>query len=449
MNQRTEATGLARQEIAPGSARPATDSVLQAIPNLERTDHAEHPDRAERLPSLLGYEGDAARVFSQLKVAVIGTGSVGRPLALHLARLMIHTLWLVDPGRFKATSLLTQPVLPEEIGLAKARSTAQICKRISPDTRVWAADCRGEDLPVLALADADLVLLATDNLAVEVAVGQRCLHLGIPLLQASVHGASLLAQTRFFTNREGHGPCPACAYGEQEWDALNRQTRFSCEKGQAAGGTGRRGAALVQSPPTASFSFLCTLAASLALTQLLRHVLQLGADTGDCLTEYGGYRHRSIVSPLSRNPDCRCEHVVWQQRTAPHALGDCSVWELVRAAGLAEEKRPDQVAVTVDAWEFVHSGRCDGCGRRQPVGRFHDSGQAAAACRDCGQTVTALPFFSQRQVSLAVLAALADQPLRRLTPAPPGWVVIQAGDRGVCFRQRHVTPAGAPERNRS
>ena len=431
MHPRSETSGVGFREIEAGSGALVTSRRLRSCPR---------PHRSDRLPALLGLESNADTVFSKLKVAVLGTGSVGRPLAFHLSRLMIHTLWLVDPGSYKASSLLTQPVLPEEIGRPKALSTAEVCKRISPDTRVWAATGRGEDLDQMALADADLILLATDNLTAEVAAGQHCLHLGIPLLQACVHGASLLAQVRFFTNCDGQGSCPACAYGDQEWDALNRQTRFSCEGGSAASW-----APQILGPVTASFSFLCSLAANLAMIQLTRHVLNLGEDTGDCLTEYCGYSHKSVVSPLPRNPHCRCEHVAWKQMSPPRALSDCTLSELTRTAGIVEPSRQSLTALTVDEWEFVQAGRCDGCGRRQPIGKFHSLGEAAGTCRKCGQAVTGLPFFSQRQVSLALLATQVDQPLRLLTPTTPRWVVVQEGDQGVCFRQDTV----AAEREQS
>jgi molybdopterin/thiamine biosynthesis adenylyltransferase len=393
------------------------------------------PERSERLPALLGLEHDADKIFSRLKVAVIGVGSVGRSLALHLSRLMIHTLWLVDPGRYKASSLLTQQVLPVEVGQAKAPSTAQVCKDISPETRVFAATGRIEDLDQLALADADFVFLATDNLAAEMAAGQLCLNLGLPLLQASVHGASLLAQVRFFTNRDGQGPCPACGYGDQEWDALNRQTRFSCEGGQPDTGATNAGTMQIESPATASFSFLCSLAADLAMIQLTRYVLKLGDATGDSLTEYCGYNHQAIASPLPRHFDCRCEHVVWRRMAPPRALGDCTLSELVCTAGFAESSAANQTALMVDEWEFIETGLCTSCGQRQTVGRFQRPASAAGDCRKCGQTVTALPFYSQRQVPLTVLAAQCQHPLRRLTPTNPRWVVLQAGDQAVCFRQ--------------
>src|SRR5262249_7510891 len=157
--------------------------------------------RDTRLPQFLGLRGGPGSVLDALKVAVVGTGSVGRNLALHLARLQIAALYLVDRGRFKAESVLTQPIVPEGIGEPKASSTGRLCQQISPGTDVWVYDGGVGALYPAALAEVDAVFVATDNLAAEIEVGQRCLHLRKPLLHASVHGETLVAQVRFFGNQ--------------------------------------------------------------------------------------------------------------------------------------------------------------------------------------------------------------------------------------------------------
>src|SRR5262249_3239740 len=157
---------------------------------------------------------------------------------------------IVDRGRFKPESLLTQPIAPDDLGNPKAESTGRLCKRISPQTAVAAWDGPVEELGTLAFADVDFVVLATDNLAAEVEVGQRCLGWRKPLVHASVHGETLVAQVRFFANANGEGPCPACAFGAAEWAHLNQETTFSCE-GLAAG---RPVAVKKSGPPTRSTS---------------------------------------------------------------------------------------------------------------------------------------------------------------------------------------------------
>lgn len=68
--------------------------------------------RRERLPQLVGLKVDADAVLGNLKIAVIGVGSVGLAVAQSLARLQVKELLLVDRGRLKTTSVQTHPVLP-------------------------------------------------------------------------------------------------------------------------------------------------------------------------------------------------------------------------------------------------------------------------------------------------------------------------------------------------
>src|SRR5262245_5298459 len=73
------------------------------------------PRRGARLPRFLqGSPEEHERLLQALGVIVVGTGSVGRRVALHLARLQVGSLSLVDRGRFKPESLLTQPITPAD-----------------------------------------------------------------------------------------------------------------------------------------------------------------------------------------------------------------------------------------------------------------------------------------------------------------------------------------------
>jgi molybdopterin/thiamine biosynthesis adenylyltransferase len=186
-------------------------------------------DTAARLPNFIGGPTDAVARLRALTIFIVGVGSVGGRIAVHLARLGVAMLCLVDPKRFKPESVLTHDIEPREVDKFKALTSARRCKAISPATRVFAFNGPAEDLPLDAFADANLVVLATDNLAAEIEVGQRCVRLGKPLVQASVHGDTLTAQVRVFGNADGQGPCPVCGFGAVEWQMLNEHVRFSCD----------------------------------------------------------------------------------------------------------------------------------------------------------------------------------------------------------------------------
>lgn len=377
--------------------------------------------REVRLPSFIGLARPAGETLGRLKLAVVGNGSVGRRIALGAARLHPQALWLVDHARYKAESLLTQEILPRDVGAQKATNTGLASKQISPRTSVRVYDGPIQDLPMSALADAALVCMATDNLKTEVEVGQRCLHLGIPLVQASVHGDSLVAQVRFFGNRDGGGPCPACGFGAEELDHLHKETKFMC-----SGPDGRPEAHTV-ALPTMSTSFLCSLAADLALVQVTRHVLGLGRAVADTMLQYYGYQHRVVVSPLTANPRCGCEHVVWEQAAAPRPLGQHPFGALAAAAGLGPGAANAGLAFVVDDLVFVESACC--CARRHPVGQFAPAGAKVGACPACGSRMPPDQFYTHRRPP----AALVD--LDR-TPAGLGaptarCILVECGDRRV------------------
>ena len=143
--------------------------------------------RDQRLPQFTGLRKDAHAVLNGLSIGVVGAGSVGLNYLTAMATLQIKKLLVVDPGCFKPQSLLTHRVPPSAArnGGAKSRIAAKICHEISPATECSYFPGPVEDLELSAFLDVDLVVLATDNLAAEKDVSQRCLHLGIPLLQCA------------------------------------------------------------------------------------------------------------------------------------------------------------------------------------------------------------------------------------------------------------------------
>ena len=145
-----------------------------------------------------------------------------------------------------------------------------------------------------AFVDSDLVVMATDNLQAEIATAQRCLYLRKPLLQASVHGETLVVQIRWFGDvAKGRGACPACSYSQAELSHAIAGTKFSCE-----GYRGARPEFEIETAPTVCVSAVCNLAADMAMTQVLRFALGLGQPTDDFCLEYCGFTHRTVLGRL-------------------------------------------------------------------------------------------------------------------------------------------------------
>jgi molybdopterin/thiamine biosynthesis adenylyltransferase len=385
------------------------------------------PKREARLPAFLGLEEPPAPRLDNLRVMGVGCGSVGSGVALHLARLQVRELWLVDPGRLKAESLLTHPMEPGGVGMPKVEYFGRMAKQISPATRVRVFDGPVQSLSLAAFEEVDVAVLATDNLAAEVFVGQRCIHHRTPLVQASVHGDTLVAQVRFWLNRDARGPCPACSFGAAEWGHVNRETRFKCEPD---GGQDTRH---VTAAPTMSVSFLCSMSADMAMVQLLRHVLGLGRPLEDSVVEYCGYTHQVSTSALRRNLLCPCQHVAWDRATLPGPLGRMSLQEIAGRAGFNDGVAAEDLAYMVDAYTFVEQVVC--CGIEQRVGRFVETGAEAAQCSRCGSSLGTGGFYCYRTTPSGALTAVIGEPLDRLGAGGAEWVVVSDGRRSVFCRQ--------------
>jgi molybdopterin/thiamine biosynthesis adenylyltransferase len=375
-----------------------------------------------RWPGFVPAVKDPASRLRKLRGVIVGGGSIGREVVLHAARSGVGQLTLADPKKFKEASLDTHSILPPALGQSKALFTARQCKDINPSGRVFAHAGCIEELPLTVLADADFCVLATDNLAVEVFVGQRCLSLGVPLWQASVHGDTLVAQVRHFRNADGSGPCPRCLYGRDEVRQLDQSLAFSCEGG-VAGHAARR----LAETPTMSVSSLCAFAASMLHLELLKHFLGLGNPAEDCLIEHCASTRRVVVATLRRNPACPCDHARWERRRAPRALGRCSLRELADAAGF------QPASFEVDELLWAEPPFC-ACPSPAGGGRFlPGAGNGGPRCPRCRAQQVAQPFFSRATVPVSQFGPALAQPLARLGTVAPRWVIARRDPQAALF----------------
>lgn len=357
--------------------------------------------------------------FAALRVAAVGAGSIGYAEIRAIARHQPAGITIIDPARIKPESLVTHDVLADSLGARKATLAGLAAKRISPGTEVFVFDGPIQALGEDALADIDVVLLASDNLAAEVHTGQVCINLGIPLIQASLHGEGLVVQVRAFENRTGSGPCPACAYGAAEWDHVARESEFRCA------GAGGHPEEIRHVEPTVSTPALGMNAASLALVQLTRLVLGLGQSVVDTSVLYCGVSHRTMVWPLKRNPECPCEHQRFTRVAAPRRVSELGIRDLAAAAGIGPDPLPADLTLAVDDLVFVEATVC--CADEpRPVGRFFPEYAVVGSCAQCSATLHAEGFFACRQVSGRLVDA--DSTLGELGAGAARYVVLRAGD---------------------
>jgi molybdopterin/thiamine biosynthesis adenylyltransferase len=386
------------------------------------------PPSRDRLPAFLGAGADPGAVLSGKCVMVVGCGAVGRRVADLLARLGVREIILVDPKKYERPECVqTQPIRPSEVGESKAESTARVCKEISPWTRVIYFNGPLGALSPADLVGVDVVVMATDNLLVEAQTGQLCLHLGIQLIHASVHGETMVVQVRVYANAHADSPTPACGFGEQERDLMNAQVRFSCD-----GTPAHRARPEVSPPPTMSTSSLCSLAADFAMTQLLRLILGLGVPVGDTMLEYCGYTHRTFVTSLEKQDGCTCDHARYRIARASGPLADCSLDELMGPEDLPAAG--EGCEITLGGWEWVEVGVCGPCAASRPLNRFvGPDDEVAGACPECGGPLHCQAFFRHHAVASHLLEPVRRTPLCEAGAGDVEWLLIRGASAGVLF----------------
>jgi molybdopterin/thiamine biosynthesis adenylyltransferase len=392
-------------------------------------------DTIDRMPEYVGLPAgvDPRTVFAETKVLILGVGSVGARIAEHSARCGVGELVLVDGKRF-TENYTTQAIRgPADVGKPKASRVGRWIRGISPEARVRAFDTPLEAHPLSLLDDCDAVIASTDNLAAEVEIGRRCLALGIPLIYSSVHGPTLTVQLRTFTNRGPESPCPACGFSPGEWDQLNGEVQFSCDP------RSRDDIARITGPPTASVGPLCSMAADLAVLDLLRMRLSLGPALEDRLTQYNGYGHTTMVSGLAFNPNCPVDHTVLNRAGVGRPLADCTLRDLATAAGVTDDDAIAQASFAVDGLVFGSMAACPHCGATQKLGRFvRRAAKLRRKCRACGgHGMVAHPFhsFDRCVPEREGLMSRLDEPLGRVGTAARG-VIVRSASGAVLVRHR-------------
>jgi molybdopterin/thiamine biosynthesis adenylyltransferase/rhodanese-related sulfurtransferase len=123
----------------------------------------------------------------QSRVALVGAGGLGSPIAYYLAAAGVGTLGLIDDDRIERSNLQRQILHTEDrIGVPKARSAAATLNAFNPGIKVELHELRLDSSNVDAvLKDYDLVIDGSDNLPTRYLVNDACTRRRIP----EVYGA--------------------------------------------------------------------------------------------------------------------------------------------------------------------------------------------------------------------------------------------------------------------
>src|ERR1700728_3181521 len=178
------------------------------LPELT-TDELSRYSRHLILPEV-GEEGQ--RKLKAARVLCVGTGGLGRPLALYLAAAGIGTLGLVDFDVVDASNLQRQIIhSTKDIGRKKLDSAEEKLTALNPAIKIVKHDTMLSSANALGIMkDYDIVADGTDNFPTRYLVNDACVLLKKPNAYGSIFRFE--GQASVFATEEG--PCYRCLYPE-------------------------------------------------------------------------------------------------------------------------------------------------------------------------------------------------------------------------------------------
>lgn len=118
------------------------------------------------------------------KVAVLGVGGLGGPLAEQLVRTGCERLAICDNEKFEVSNLNRQICYLEDIGKFKVDVCSDRLKKINSDLEVVTSKEFSSDTATDLLDDATVAVLTLDDPIVSIQIARECTKRQIPLLEA-------------------------------------------------------------------------------------------------------------------------------------------------------------------------------------------------------------------------------------------------------------------------
>jgi len=159
--------------------------------------------------------GPGQQALKAARLAVVGAGGLGAPVALYLAAAGVGSLTLIDPDVVDLSNLQRQ-VLYAEADLGHPKVAAAQARLTALNAYVNVTGVQAALTPATAvdlLAGHDLVLDGTDDFATRFAVNEACVRLGLPLVSGAI--GRWTGQVGVF----GSKPCYRCLVPEIPPDA--------------------------------------------------------------------------------------------------------------------------------------------------------------------------------------------------------------------------------------
>jgi len=184
----------------------------QGLPVAAGSLDADAADRYSRhllLPEV-GVAGQAR--LARARIALVGAGGLGSPVALYLAAAGIGTLTLIDNDTVERSNLQRQVVhVDARIGMAKTESARIGLSALNPTIRIETHETRIVSANVESLLQGhDLVIDGADNFPTRYLLDAASRRLRMPMVYGAVH--RFTGQISVFDPRNADSPCYRCLF---------------------------------------------------------------------------------------------------------------------------------------------------------------------------------------------------------------------------------------------
>jgi molybdopterin/thiamine biosynthesis adenylyltransferase len=351
------------------------------------------------------------------RVAVIGVGTLGGPLSMHLALLGVNLL-LVDPDRVHPASLATQLFPAKSLGRPKVVVRAETARALGAEGALEVRCRRIERIGLGELAGLDLAVAALDALRPRAYLDGVCQRLGIPLLDVGVDGGGqrLLGRVGVYDPRVDGAACFSCRHDPKAREAIRSEDR-------PAGCPSWRLTPEDAAPPTLQTSSVAGAIAGIAALQALRVLFGVPG-------EYAGRQwwvdldapERIERSHLARSPHCAHLPRFGALRRAPRREIGALIAAGQRALGGAPERLELQRSL-------VRGLRCAACGGERDLVRCADSiSDSNLRCPRCAAEREMDPIEIATAIPVRELRTLAGRAWSELGFPAHDVVSLRAGD---------------------
>lgn len=283
---------------------------VQPFPTMNQISQsltAEDQVRYSRQLNLCGFGADAQLRLKNSRVAIVGAGGLGCPIAMYLAGTGVGFISVIDHDNVELSNIHRQ-VAYKTSDLEKPKSQALVdtMRGINPNLEFECHNTHINDANAHELLrNNDLVIDGTDNFASKFLIADTCYSLNTPLLYGSVHQYS--AQI-ILLGHEG-GPCLRCLYQQPPTSGALASCEQAGVLGVVAGTAGMLMATeAVKFLSGVDRSSVDSLMKYDALPQSLVHfALQKDPDCPACSSKSPSCqnvpRHRQLEQPPQHNPD--------------------------------------------------------------------------------------------------------------------------------------------------